>query len=316
MGPTLGGILTQQLGWRSIFLTTIPIGILIVALVVWKLKGEWAEAEGEAFDWKGSIIYGVGLIALMLGLSQLPDISGAVLMVFGVAGLVVFGFLEMKIKSPVLDLRIFAGNRAFTFSNLAALINYSATFGIGFLLSLYLQYIKALDPQQAGLVLVAQPAMQALFSPLAGRLSDRIEPRYVASIGMGLSVIGLLALTQLNGDSSMVNIVITLLVLGLGFALFSSPNTNAVMSSVSKRFYGVASGTLGTMRLVGQVWSMGIVTMVFSIIVGQSQITPDQYPLFLKSMHVDFIILCLLCILGVFASLARGQVRKPGMNTE
>ncbi|MBN1314756.1 MAG: MFS transporter, partial [Anaerolineales bacterium] len=162
LGPTLGGVLTQQLGWRSVFLTTIPIGMIIVALVVWKLKGEWAEAAGEPFDWKGSVIYGAGLVALMLGLSQLPDVMGAALLVVGVAGIIAFGFWEMKTTSPVLDLHIFAGNRTFTFSNLAALINYSATFGIGFLLSLYLQYIKALDPQQAGLVLVAQPAMQAI----------------------------------------------------------------------------------------------------------------------------------------------------------
>lgn len=313
LGPTLGGILTERLGWRSIFLSTIPIGMLIVTLVVWKLKGEWAEAKGEPFDWKGSVIYGIGLVALMTGLSQLPEARGIFLMLGGLAGIILFGYWEYHTTSPVLDFRIFAGNRVFTLSNLAALINYSATFGIGFLLSLYLQYIQGLSPEQAGLVLVVQPAMQAIFSPLAGRLSDKVEPQIVASAGMGLLVVGLLILTQLNGVSSKHFIVFALLLLGLGFALFSSPNTNAVMSSVSKKFYGVASGTLGTMRLVGQVWSMGIVTMVFSIIIGQTQIVPEYFPLFLKSLHIVFLILCVLCILGVFASLSRGKVRKTGV---
>jgi EmrB/QacA subfamily drug resistance transporter len=309
VGPTIGGFLTQHLGWRSVFLTTIPIGLLIVALVRLRLDGEWAEAGGERFDWVGSVIYGIGLISLMVGLSQLPAMRGVGLIAGGVLALGAFGFWELRSDSPVLDLRIFRGNRVFTFSNLAALINYSATYGVTFLMSLFLQYIKGLSPQETGLVLMAQPVMQALFSPLAGRLSDHVEPQIVASVGMGLTAAGLFSLTWLDGTTPVGTIIISLLVLGLGFALFSSPNTNAVMSSVHKRLYGVASGTLGTMRLVGQVLSMGIVTLVFAMIIGQGTITPEQYPGFVRSMHVDMLILSALSLLGIFASLSRGKVR-------
>ncbi len=221
-----------------------------------------------------------------------------------------FGWWELRQSSPVLNMRLFRGNRAFTLSNLAALVNYSATFGVGFLLSLYLQYIKVMTSQEAGLVLVAQPVMMALFSPLAGRLSDRVEPRIVASAGMGLTVIGLGTLTQLSEGTPVSLIVISLLLLGFGFALFSSPNTNAVMSSVERRHYGVASGVLGTMRLVGQVSSMGIVTLVFALVIGQAQITPERFPQFLQSVRVDFAILTTLSFLAIFASLARGKVRQ------
>ena len=310
LGPTIGGLLTQHIGWHSIFLVNVPLGILIVILIQWKLKGEWAEARGEQFDLAGSVIYAVGLLALMQGFARLPGAIGVVLVAVGVLGLGLFGVWELRTSHPVLDLRLFRGNRTFTFSNLAALINYSATFGVGFLLSLYLQYIKGMNPQQAGLTLIAQPVMQAIFSPLTGRLSDRVEPRVVASSGMALTMLGLLTLTRLNADTPISHIVVSLLLLGLGFALFSSPNVNAIMSSVPKRHYGVAAGAQGTMRLIGQVFSMGIVTLVFSLMIGQVEIKPEFYPQFLTSVRVDFIILSALCLGGVFASLSRGKLRQ------
>ena len=316
LGPSLGGFLTQTWGWRSVFLTNIPLGLLIIVLATWKLQGEWAEARGEHFDLAGSVIYGLALLALMLGLSQLPEAVGAVLIVVGIAGIVLFVIWEMRVKSPVLDVRLFRGNRTFTFSGLAALINYSATFGVGFLLSLYLQYIKGLSPRDAGLVLLAQPLMQAIFSPLAGRLSDRVEPRIIASSGMGLTLLGLLTLTRLGESSSLGSIVISLLLLGFGFALFSSPNTNAIMSSVERRYYGVASGVMGTMRLLGQMISMGIVMLVFALVIGQVEITSDQFPLFLRSVKIDFAILSVLSVLGVIASLVRGRLRPSLVERE
>jgi EmrB/QacA subfamily drug resistance transporter len=309
LGPSLGGFLTEALGWRSVFLVNVPLGVLILALVAWKLKGEWAEARGEAFDLPGAIIYGLGLTGLMLGLSQLPEISGVVLILAGAAGMLLFGVWETRITSPMLNLRLFRGNRSFTFSSLAALINYCATAGVGYLLSLYLQTIKGMSPREAGLVLIAQPVMQALFSPLAGRLSDRVEPRIVASIGMGLTAAGLFTLTGLGEGTALSAILLSLVLLGLGFAFFSSPNTNAIMSSVERRFYGVASGIVGTMRLIGQTTSMGIVTLVAALLIGRVQLTPAQYPLFLDSARIDFTILAALSVLGIFASLARGQLR-------
>ena len=228
----------------------------------------------------------------------------------GILGMLAFLKLEMKVKSPVLSIHLFKKNSVFTFSNLAALVNYSATFAVAFLLSLYLQYIKGLSPKMAGLILVSQPFTQAIFSPFSGRLSDRIDPRIVASLGMTFTLIALFLFTFLTEATTLPFIIASLIILGLGLALFSSPNVNAVMSSVEKRFYGVASATLATMRLVGQTLSMGLTMVIFGIYMGRVRITPEYYPSFLKSVKVAFFIFVILCFGGVLASLARGKQLK------
>ncbi len=312
LGPFLGGFVVQQFGWRSIFYASIVPAVIMLILVLWKLKGEWAEAEGEAFDLRGSLIYGVSLIAVMYGFSSLPVMRGFVLICLGIVGFYVFTKWELKHEHPVLNINLFRINRVFAFSNLAALINYSATFAVTFILSLYLQYIKALSPQNAGLVLIAQPIVMTIFSPIAGRLSDRIEPRIVSSIGMSFTVVGLALLTVLRDNTRLSYIIPCLMILGLGFGLFSSPNTNAVMGAVERKFYGVASGTLGTMRLTGQMLSMGIAMLIFALIIGRVEITPHYYPAFLKSVRIVFIIFSILCCGGVLASLARGRMHLSG----
>ncbi len=235
LGPFFGGFLIQHLGWRSIFFANLPAGLFLITLVLWKLKGEWAEAKGEKFDLIGAIIYAFALIALMLGFSFLPSQLGIWALAAGIFGILAFIKWEINAPSPVLSMHLF-NNTVFTFSNLAALIHYSATFALTFLLSLYLQYIKGLTPQTAGFILVSQPVVMTIFSPFAGKLSHRIEPRIVASIGMALSAAGLFLFTFLEEHMAVAPIVAGLMLLGLGFALFSSPNTNAVMSAVEKRF--------------------------------------------------------------------------------
>jgi len=246
----------------------------------------------------------------MYGFSNLPALKGIIFVTVGVIGVIMFIAWEIRSKNPVLNMSLFRGSKVFAMSNLAALINYSATSAVAFLLSLYLQYIKSLSPQKAGLVLLAQPIMQAIFSPLAGRMSDKTEPRIVASLGMGLNVAGLFMLVFLRDETALAYIVVSLIFLGFGFALFSSPNTNAVMSSVERRFYGVASGILATMRMLGQMLSMGFVMLIFTLYMGRVKITPEYYSLFIESARTAFIIFAVLCIIGVFASLVRGKVRS------
>lgn len=309
LGPFLGGFLTQQLGWRSIFFINALLGALTAAVTVGKLKEEWVGAQGDRLDWLGSLVYGTMLAAVMYGFSLLPQASGAGLIFLGLLGGVALVRWEGRTDSPIVDIRLFANNLTFTLSNLAALINYSATFAVGFLLSLYLQHVRGLEPQVAGIILVSQPAMQAGFSPLAGWLSDRAEPRVVASAGMMVTVVGLALLSLLDTQTHTGFIIATLALLGLGFAFFSSPNTNAVMSAVDRRSYGVAAATLATMRLVGQMLSMGIAMLTFALVMGRVPIAPENYPLFLNSTRTAFLIFTFLCIGGVFASLGRGRLR-------
>jgi EmrB/QacA subfamily drug resistance transporter len=310
VGPLLGGAMTQYLGWRSIFFVNVPIGITAVFLILWKIKGEWAECIGEKFDLIGSVIYGAAVVAVMYGFSVLPELKGVALLAFGTLGVIAFALFEIRTSSPVLDISLLTKNRIFAFSNLSALINYSATYAVTFLLSLDLQYTKGFTPEHAGLILVAQPVVMAMVSPIAGRLSDRTEPRIVASVGMAFTALGLFLLIFLTESTPLWHLIITLIILGIGFGLFSSPNTNAIMSSVDKKFYGVASGMNGTMRLLGQMLSMGIAMMIFAIVIGPVEITPEYYPQFVLSLHYAFILFTAFCILGIFASLVRGN-RSP-----
>jgi EmrB/QacA subfamily drug resistance transporter len=309
VGPFAGGVITEQLGWRWVFGSVVMMGLAVIGLVLWRMKGEIAGARGERFDLPGAAIYSLTITAILLGFSTLPERTGAALIVAGLLGGLIFAFWGTWAKSPILDIKLFLRNRVFAFSNLAALINYSATFAVAFLLSLYLQLVKDMTPQGAGLVILVQPFFMAVFSPLTGRLSDRMEPQLVATAGMIVTTVGLAVLVFLTEDTQLEVIVLGLSILGMGFALFSSPNTNAVMSSVGNRFYGVASGTIGTMRLLGQVFSMGIATLLFSVYIGRAQITPAVHTEFMDAVHVAFIVFTVMCFFGIFASMARGKLR-------
>lgn len=312
LGPFVGGLLTQHFGWRSLFLFNVGLGGAAAVVTFWKLHGEWREARGERFDLGGALIYSVMLVTLMVGFSRLPRMEGLWLILVSIAGGVIFVRRELRIPDPVLDMTLFRGNPVFAFSNLAALINYSATYAVTFLLSLYLQYSKGLSPQSAGMILVAQPVVMTLFSPLAGKISDRVEPGRIASLGMAFTTFGLVLMAFIRAETPLFWIILCLIVVGFGFALFSSPNTNAIMSSVEKKSYGVASATVATMRMVGQMFSMGIAMLLFAVMIGNVRITPENLSSFLLSMRCAFILFGILCFVGIFASQARGPMSRKG----
>ncbi|MEI7437597.1 MAG: MFS transporter, partial [bacterium] len=234
-GPFMGGLLTGYLGWRALFWINVPLGLLVLGLLLTRLNGEWNDARGERFDVGGSLLFGSMVVCIMYGLSIVPALAAFLLIALGLALLTGFVIFESRQRNPVLDVQLFRKNTAFAFSNLAAFINYSAAFTVSFLLSLYLQYVKGLTPLQAGLVLMAQPVVMGIFSPIAGRLSDRIEPAVLASAGMALTTLGLTLMGFIDGDTSLLFIIAVLLFIGAGFALFSSPNTNAIMTSIDRR---------------------------------------------------------------------------------
>ena len=308
LGPFIGGLVTHYLGWRAIFYLTAVLGATVVITTLWKLRGEWYGARGQKLDLVGSCIYAIMLLAVMYGLALLPAPRGYLFILLGLACLVAFVLWESHVANPVLNVSLFRHNQTFALSNLAALINYSATFAISFLLSLYLQYVKGLDANTAGTIMLAQPVVMAVFSPLAGRLADRVEPRVVASIGMFLTALGLAQFSFLGASSGMPQVIAALLTTGLGFGLFSSPNTSAIMGSVEHIYYGVASATTGAMRLIGQMLSIGIAALIIDVFVGKVQITPPVYPAFLAGSHFGFLLFAGLCLAGVFASLSRGKV--------
>ncbi len=306
-GPVVGGLLTQYFGWRSIFAVLLPFGIVSLILINRRIKSEWADAAGESFDWLGSLIYGAALSAFMYGFSKLPSVLGWILIISGLFLAYVFMIVEKRVKNPVFDINLILQNRVFAFSSLAALIHYSATSATGFFISLYLQYLKGYDARIAGLIMISQPVAMTLLSPLAGKLSDKYNPGVIASAGMGLTASGLIFLFFVRETTPIYLIVLLLIMMGIGFGLFSSPNSNAIMSSVLQRHLGVASGIVGTMRMAGQMMSMGIAIMLISLYLGKETINPSTYPGLISAMRTGFLIFSLLSILGIFASLARNE---------
>lgn len=311
LAPVIGGLLTQTFGWRSLFYVNIMAVIIILPFMIFRVKTEWSDAKNDRFDLKGSFIYGITIFFLMYGFSRMPELLAIIFTGLGIMGLVLFILVEKKSEFPVLNMKLFANNRVFAFSNLAALINYAATFAVTFLLSLYLQYVRGLQPQGAGLILVTQPSVMAIVASFAGRLSDKYESRILSSLGMAIIVCGLIMLYFTDNLSTNSWLVSSLVVVGIGFGLFSSPNSNAVMSSVEKKYLGIASAALGTMRITGQMTSMAIATMVIHIFIGSARISPSNLPGFVSSVKVNFLIFAILCGIGVFASMARGNGGNP-----
>jgi EmrB/QacA subfamily drug resistance transporter len=311
-GPFFGGALVGTWGWRSLFYLCLGLGSVVFLVVAWKLRGEWAGAKGEPFDWRGSVLYGVAILVLVFGASHLDRGRWAWgLLAAGLAGLVLFVALEDRTEYPILDLRLLRENRLFALSNLAALLNYAGTFGVTFFLSLYLQYVKGMSPRQAGAILFVQPLVQAVLSPVFGRLADRFPPERVATAGMALCTVGLGVATTISAGTPLGVLFTLLVLLGTGFALFSSPNTSAIMGSVPFRHYGLASGMVASMRTLGMMTSMTLITVIFSVIMGDHAVTPATQPLFLWSMRAGLISFCTLCAVGVLFSLGRFRLRPP-----
>lgn len=305
--PIIGGFMISLFDWHSLFYVPILIGLPAAIATRISIRTEWAEDKNESFDYLGTLIYIPSMSIFMYGFSQLPNLLAVGFTAIGFVGLLLFVRIELKLKSPVLNINLFKTNKLFAFANLAALINYATTFAVTFVLSLYLQYIKGLSPRDAGMVLVIQPLIMAAVASWSGKQSDKVDPRILASFGMAISAIGLLMLTPINQETSTVYLLSTLGVLGLGFGLFSSPNTNSIMGAVEKKYLGLASGTVGTMRLTGQMISMGIAALILHLYVGKAVINSTNHKQFIWAISSTFLVFAVMSVLGIWASLKRGK---------
>lgn len=313
-GPLIGGVVIDTVGWRYGFLLQVPLAIIVLLIGVLKVDREWSSNSDAPFDGWGALTYSASLLLICVAVSMLPDISGFALL--GAGALVFFYFARhaLKIPAPIWDIRLFFTNRVFTLSCAASLIMYSSTYANVVLLSLFLQYLKGFSATHAGMVLMIQPLTMAILSPVAGKLSDRIEPRILASTGMALTAVGLGMLAALSSASSLNSIVLALLISGVGFALFSSPNVNAIMGSVEARHLGSASGAVATTRLLGQLASMILVSLMLALFMGDATISPENYPLLETTIRFAFGLAAILCLPGIALSLGRGRMhpRKTG----
>ncbi len=309
-GPTVSGILVTQLGWRWIFYLMIPVELAALLLTITKLKGEWVESRGQKFDWRGSLLFAAALTLLISGLTEITQWPAAWgLIVGGLSGLFLFMRLQQKTASPLLDVHLITSNPTFTLSNIATLINYAASFGVVFLFSLFLQYALGLSSQATGAVLVVQPVTQAILSPLAGRLSDKWPPATVATAGMGICALGLMAAARIGQTTPIHLVIAVMVVLGIGFGLFSSPNMSAIMSSVTPRYYGTASSLMATMRTQGMLVSMAVVTVILTHYLKDQPVTTGNITLFVKSMQWSLALFSGMSLVGIVFSLGRMKTR-------
>lgn len=301
LSPVLGGILNYQLGWRSVVLFGVPFLFVILALLLTKIDEEWVTFENIPLDIEGSFAYGIGMVLFMYGFTILNSLSGVVLTLLGIIILIVFGLIELREPNPVFDIRFFK-NRKFLSSNFASLCAYLATFAVTTILNYHLQYIKGFNSQSAGIILLVAPLCQVVLAPIAGRLSDRYVPQVLAAIGMALGTISLILFSSLGSETPLEFLIVSMIIYGVAFGLFSPPNTNVIMSSVPPKDTSVASAAVSTMRTVGQAMSIGILTLVFAFVMGNVEIVEQNYPLLISSCQITCIICVVLCIASVFAS--------------
>ena len=317
MGPAIGGLMTANFGWRSIFILLVPLAVLGTLVVSKYLKTEFIEGKGEPFDFKGSFLYMVTLFFLLMGLSNLPATWA-----FGslALGLIVLPFFIYYVKNqefPIMRIRLFFTNKHFARSNFAAFLNYAGTYAVAFFLSLYLQRVLYLTADTAGLILLAQPVLQAVFSPFIGRLSDRVDSRYLSTFGMLLLAAGLFLLSTLTAETPLSYLIFYQVLLGTGFAFFASPNTSAIMNCVGRKDYSSASASLAVMRQSGMVLSMAIAMCAISVFLGSTEMLNEEtVPLFLAAIRTTFYISTCLCLTGAVLSYLRGPTTRKEEDCE
>lgn len=306
LGPALGGFLNNVFGWKAIFLFGAAIAFFAMILTLIGVEKDKQEKASGSVDLMGNIAYILMIVCLIYGLTSLNSFRfGWVFLVCGVVLTVVFARIELRAENPIIDVRIFAEDRVFTLSNLTALFNYSATFALGYLVSIYLQVAHGFTSQTAGLIMIAQPVMMAVLSPRTGRMSDRIPAYKLASAGMGICGLTLLFFAFAGISTPIWLVCIALGIAGVGIAFFSSPNTNVIMGCVPPSRFAVANSIVSTMRTTGQTVGMAIITLVVSATVGNVSLY-DVPPLdLIHTMRIAFLIFTALCLLGVFMSLQR-----------
>ncbi|MDO5852358.1 MAG: MFS transporter [Methanobacteriaceae archaeon] len=310
LAPTLAGILTYNISWRTIFYITIPIGI-IAYYISTKISKEWITPK-QTINKTSAILYMIGIILFIYGFSIINTISGILITILGLVILIIFAYHELKNKEPIYDMKLFK-NIKYTSANLASLISYFATFVVTYILNYHFQYLEGLNSQTTGIILIITPILMAIMAPLSGKLSDKIEPQILAATGMLIATIGIGLLCFLDNNTPIIIVILSMILFGIGFGLFSSPNNNVIMGSVPKKDTATASASLSTVRTIGQTLSLGMLTVIFAYIMGNVEITPQVYSLLTRSLQITAIICTILCMMAVLLSLLGIKNKKNHM---
>lgn len=310
-GPWLGGMITTHLGWRWIFYIGAVPCAMCLALAIKSLQVRPVIRKGQPFDFIGAILCAIGMVMLSQGGSLFHNAYGKIILFGGVGFLAAFAVWERRAKAPLLDMRLFGKNESFALGSTVQFFSYAATFGITFLLSLYLQIVQGMTASHAGTILMAQPILQAIMGPVSGNLCERWAPHIIATIGMGMATVALGAAVFLGPSASIPFIIVVLALCGAGNAIFATANMAVIMGAVEQKYYGVASAMIAGMRTTGMTVSLVFTSAVLASMVGPHALTTENAPAFVDAMRLIFIVLTLLSAAGVYLSI-RAKIRKRG----
>ncbi|MEE1117823.1 MFS transporter [Methanosphaera sp.] len=300
LSPILGGSLIFNFGWQSLFIATFPV-ILLNYYLSNKIKKEWIHYDNNKFDINGTILYSVGIVLFIYGFTRILEFTGQILTIIGIILLVIFGIWELKSSNPIFEMKLFKNIR-FAAANLACLFSYFATFMITYVYNYHLQYIMGMNSQTAGLYLIITPAIMVLMSILSGYLIKKIKGEYLTGTGLIILAVAFILLCTLSNTTPLEIILIAMTLHGIGYGLFSSPNTVLITTSVPEEETSKASASLSAMRLIGQTVSLGIFTTVFAIIMSNVVIEPKYYALLIESCHLISILAVIFVVIGAIIS--------------
>lgn len=310
LAPILGGSLIYNFGWQSLFFAAVPV-ILINYYLIYKVKGEWKHEDNEKFDTIGTLLYSLGIVLFIYGFTKILEFTGQLITVMGILLLVGFGLWELKDKNPIFEMKLFKNIR-FTAANLACLFSYFATFMITYVYNYHLQYIMGMTAETAGMYLIITPAIMVVMSIISGKMIEKIRGEILTGVGLAILTVAFILLCFLNANTPLSVILIAMTLHGIGYGLFSSPNTALITTTVPEEEASKASASLSAMRLVGQTVSLGIFTSVFAIIMGNVAIVPEYYSLLMDSSHIISILAVVFVAIGCIISFIglKGEVRE------
>ncbi len=320
VGPSLGGFLLGALGWQAVFLINIPLSIIVAVAAARKLPKDCPEPE--AFDLVGALLGAIALTLLLLAFSATEHVGLFSGLVMGLlAAAIVAGWLfvrtELTVPHPTLDFGLFQ-SRTFRAGVGSAVLAYMALFAVTFTMPFYLLRVLGIDPAVAGLLLTATPLSMAVFSPVAGRLSDKYGSRGLTTGGLSVLASALLAASFFGAATSTVTIGIVLVAVGTGLSFFGAPNSADVLRATPRTRVGVGSALIGQARNLGM--TLGIATTAAIIAAGldgaalmdsTQALNPAEALQFVSAMRPAFIAAAVIAVVGAAVSWSRGAHKAP-----
>ena len=308
IAPAIGGYITDNFGWKMVLFIPAPLACLLIVTLLTFIKTDWKRSQHSPFDWLGALTFSLWAFLLIIAVRDLPSGESIICLIFSVATLCFFLWQQSRTSEPLIKLKLFQHSKVFSLSLATAVLMYASSYPIGFLLSLYLQYIKGIDAFQTGQIMLTQALGMALLAPFAGKFSDHIEARVLTTIGCLIVASGFAFLSQLNADTSTSTISASLFCIGVGFGLFSTPNTNAVLSTVDNNDIGVASATINLARVIGNLIGISLINLLVHLMIGDQPINPSNFPQLLTTLNWALSISCCFVIIASLLSANRGKV--------